>query len=708
MKPSNPRLWSLGLLTILVGACSESTSTPTPDAGMPDAGMPDADITVTATVQPRFDPTLEDAGIGAETWLRFPFPADFRRLPDGHVDFSDFPNPEGSTQLAEWLDDAQAAVDGFSTQGLAYFAFDGHVDVSNLSSTPGDYVAADSPVFLVDVTAGSPEYGRRVPLRWHYYPLDTLPDGYYVAHDTLGIGPAWGFPLREGTTYALVIRDTLRAADGGRIGQPALLAALLADATVVPDVTPTVSQALYDELRTDYAPLRAYLLAQGIAESTVVDATVFTTQTFSHELASIAEQVRNDLPAPTMSGSFHLQSGSASYFTETFQWNATETTSYAVYSGDYTAPNYQEGTIPYSDAGGGFHFVAGVPEAVFQESIRFVLTVPTAPPSGGLGCYPIVLYGHGTGGSRNSFRNDDTAGRLAARGIAAISIDMPLHGVRAQGMTYSVEVKTFNFFNANAFRTNFRQGAVDLVSLTRFVRESLSVPAAISHTGQDVAFCSDRVGYMGHSQGGLTGALGIPFVPEIEDFMLSGAGGGLGITLINRNDPVDFKALMSVLFAIPAEEEFGEEHPVITLAQTMAEISDPTSYARFWNRDTVHRAPASVMLTSGEHDVATPYRTATALAVAAYMPVTTPVVLPIPEYSWIGLAPATPTVAGNAAAGTTMGMLQFTDDLALADADTHFLVFHRPEAIDSSMEFLRSGLYDGAAIIRRIADADAR
>lgn len=678
----------------LLAACGDGGGSPRP-------------TTDPITAHPRFDPTLEDVGVEAETWLRFPFPADFRRQANGNVDLSDFPNPGGYTQLEEWVDEAQSTIDGFSIQGMAYLAFDAPIDTSSLPTTPDGFLLEDSPAFLVDLTPGSPTEGERVPLRFHYFDLEGLPDGYYVARDTLALGPAWGFPLREGTTYALVVRDTLRAADGGRIGQPPLLGALLADAATVPSVTPAVGQSLYDELRADYGPLRAHLAAEGIDPSDVVVATVFTTQTYSHELDAIAQQIREDLPAPTMTGAF-LPQGADAYFMESFQWNSNDVVDYAVYSGNYAAPNYQEGTIPYVDAGGAFHFVAGTPTKTADEAIRFVLTVPDAPPDATLGCHPIVIYGHGTGGSRNSFRYDDTAGRLAARGMAAISIDMPLHGVRAQGMTYDVDLMTFNFYNAAAFRTNFRQGAVDLVSLVRFVRESLAIDAAASHTGQAIQFCDDRVGYMGHSQGGLTASLAIPFLPEIDTFMLSGAGGGLGITLINRDDIVDFGAVLAVSFEVPPEEDWGEEHPIITLAQTMAEISDPSAYARYWNRDAAYRTPAHVMLTSGEQDAATPYRTATTLALAAHMPVTLPVVLPIPEYGILGLVPAATPLSANGSASTTLGMLQFTDDLAISDAATHFLVFHRPEAIDSSMEFLRSGMFDGTPVIRRNASADVR
>jgi alpha-beta hydrolase superfamily lysophospholipase len=303
------------------------------------------------------------------------------------------------------------------------------------------------------------------------------------------------------------------------------------------------------------------------------------------------------------------------------------------------------------------------------------------------------MYAHGTGGSANSMRNDHTAGRLAGRGIAAISIDQPLHGIRDEGMTFDVDLMSFNFLNGDAFRANFRQASIDVFSLTRFVKESLRVPASVSPTGAQIEICDDRVAFFGHSHGGLSGALALPFEGAIDDWVLSGAGGGFGVTMLERKDIIDFSNLVQIFLAITKTESFSELHPGIMLVQTLADISDPVNYAERWNHRTVGRDPASVLMTSGEHDAATPYRTAIALAAAARLQITSPVAVPAPEFDWLGQTPAASPLHANAN-GQTAAFAQWTNDIDGANIDTHFVIFHRPEAIEAGNHFLETSLYD--------------
>src|SRR5690606_21833587 len=76
------------------------------------------------------------------------------------------------------------------------------------------------------------------------------------------------------------------------------------------------------------------------------------------------------------------------------------------FHGHYVAPNFQAGTKPYADQGGDLRFDAeGAPVVAEQESIRFLLMVPSAftmPKAG----WPTLLYAHGTGGDFQSCRGD--------------------------------------------------------------------------------------------------------------------------------------------------------------------------------------------------------------------------------------------------------------------------------------------------------------
>ena len=114
-----------------------------------------------------------------------------------------------------------------------------------------------------------------------------------------------------------------------------------------------------------------------------------------------------------------------------------------------------------------------------------------------------------------------------------------------------------------------------------------------------------------------------------------------------------------------------------------------------------------MMSTSGEHDAATPYRTAIVLAASGGLSPTKPVVVDAPELAWAGLAPVDTPLSGNAN-GRTLGFLQWTNDVALPDYDSHFVIFHRPEAIDAGHHFLETAVKASVPEIRRNPSADVR
>ena len=352
-----------------------------------------------------------------------------------------------------------------------------------------------------------------------------------------------------------------------------------------------------------------------------------------------------------------------------------------------------------------FHFVDGKPAPVRTEHLRFVLTVPDAPPADGGACYPIVIYQHGTGGDAYTFVNSATGARLAARGLAAIGIDQPLHGLRAEGKSFSVELATFNLPHIEAGRTVMRQGAVDTFSLTRFVRASLKVPADKSPTGKALCFDPDRVLFFGHSQGGISGSMSAALETHIHTWMLSGSGGGIAMTVMQRTSPVNLKALVASLVGVPADS-LSDLHPVITLIQTLVDVSDPLNYSPWWDRWGAPPMGQNVLMTSGLADQDTPYLTADAEAVAARIPLVAAadgsIAGPIPAYSVLGMDPLAPPVSTNLATGATGGFAQWP-----APWD-HFVVFDSNEAIDTSMHFLQSAAYDGGPVIERDPNADAQ
>ncbi|HEY3445479.1 MAG TPA: hypothetical protein VGK67_03900 [Myxococcales bacterium] len=648
-------------------------------------------------VSARFDPTLAPhPGDLPGSWLGFPFPSDHRRAGDGRAKLSDFPNPGQGSLLQSYIAVGEANLDGFSTNGAVYVAFDGALDVSTLPAG----LSADGPLQLVDVTDGSPEKGLRRPVRWEH----RAQKGRFLAANTLAVAPAAGFPMRERTTYALLIDDRVKGKDGKPLRQPALLTALLAGDSAAPQVQPSVPADLYRSLSTLYQPVRDLLAAEGTASGRIAVAVVFTTQSVTAQLAAIHDQI-DSAPAPVLrADAWQTPRGAtsgAAAASYQFEWKPGEVVDYRLLEGRFTGQNYQEGQLPYLSSGGALHFEAGAPKAVREEDLRFVLTVPAEPPRSG-SCYRLVEVAHGTGGDAYSFHGDGTAGRLAARGLAAISLDQPLHGLRAEGQVFDVNMVSFNYFNPDSARSVFRQSAADTFQLTKFARESLKVPAAKSPTGQDLCFEPEKIGFFGHSHGGITGAIAAAHERRVGAWMLSGAGGVLSRTLVERKDPMDIQAMVSFLLSLPADEPLSELHPVATLIQTITDVTDPVNYAPYWAARADFGAPSSVMLTSGMHDVYTPPSTTAAMAVAARVPILAPVVESWPEYAASAMAvAATAPVEANLAGGATGGFLQWTDDLAGDDVDTHFVVFHRPEAIHASMRFLESAAFETQVSIER-------
>lgn len=155
-----------------------------------------------------------------------------------------------------------------------------------------------------------------------------------------------------------------------------------------------------------------------------------------------------------------------------------------------------------------------------------------------------------------------------------------------------MRVMSFNYLNPASVRANFRQAAIDTFSLSRFVRESLMVPASKSPTGAEICFDSSRVSYFGHSQGGITGALAAAFESDTGPWIFSGAGGGIAITAMERNDFVNIKELLKfLLYIADTDEPMTEMHPTVRLLQTLGEVTDPVNYSPAWFSRTLISPP---------------------------------------------------------------------------------------------------------------------
>ncbi|MFT4625528.1 MAG: putative esterase [Myxococcota bacterium] len=585
-----------------------------------------------------------------------PWPDDRRRRADGTLKLGTFPNPRSVGILDNYLAIAEA-LPGFGTNTPIYVRFAGPLDTT-LLPTPAHSLADDSPVLLLDVGPRSSHRGERFPVHWSYQEEGTS----YTADNLLAVAPLPGFPLRPDTTYALVITTAI-ASPNQQANAP-----LSADH---PD-------------HARHADLLRELFLLGLGPDDVAIATVFTTRDPLDEMARLARFVQESIEPPDLD---QILEPLASF------------THYDAWRTHYPSPVFTHGERPFLAEGGEFRFRDdGQPVIAWWDDLRLSVCTPTdltQPPADG---WPVVIYQHGTGGDYRTFCDSDAplevANRMGAAGLITVGIDQPLHDTRNGGQAQS-DLANFNIVNPVSGATNFRQGAVDALYLARALQEAtFTLPS-----GQAVPIDGDRVLFFGHSQGGLTGAIAAPWLGrDARAAVLSGTGGVLAITVVERKDILDFTELLRGWLQLEDDDTVTVFHPTVALLQTLVEETDPVNYAPYWfseQGDWPDHSPLPVMLTNGTLDANTPYRSAVALAAAARLPVLAPAATSLDAIALRGrsvlpgpLVDNAPTFDGGLAAAA---FVQWLDG-------SHFIVFREESVSDLVTDYLRSTA-DGTPII---------
>lgn len=582
-----------------------------------------------------------------------PFPNDLRRDTDGTLDMSLFPT---NALIADQYREAAGTLDGFGLNQAVFARFDGALDPTSLQDPAGS-LAEGAAVYLVDVDPESPQRGQRAPIavRFRAEPTQTIGEHHLIAR------PYPGFPLAEGTTYALVITDRVRAASGGDVLAAAAFRDLVGDGGGIP-----VANA-----REVYAPLLAWLDEPGGDErANVVSATVFTTQ----RATTIAEALRRGVlaaPAPV----------------------ATDVIVYAmtpgitIFSGNYIAPNFQSGTVPYRNAPGGRINVGGDGVAIGQrmEPMRFALSIPPGDvPANG---WPIAIYAHGTGGNFITFFEDTTAVALAAQGVAVISTDQVLHGPRNPGG--DAQVDFFNIANPYAMRDNPLQGTADAFAQLRLVQGLSIADGARTHR-----FDPTKVYFFGHSQGGSTGPGFVAFEPSVSGAVFSGTPGNISLALLDKTMPFDVPALLQTFLR---DDPMDEDNPTLAMLQMWFERSDAINYAPYMVRQPMPGlAPRNIFQTEGFDDTFTPNAAMEAFATAIGGDIVKLTdTRDVPGLALRGRTIVAPPVSRNVN-GVTAALSQFKQR---PGSDGHFVSFDIPAAQRQTSQFLGTLANTGTATV---------
>lgn len=628
-----------------------------------------------------FDPT-------GSSFYDMPFPMELRRDPDGTVSLASFPFPPGNALV----DDYRVALERTKSFGInsgVFFKFDAAIDPTSLPADPAASAAPGSSVFLINIDPRSPQRGTRTPLWIEFRAVGDA----WRDDNLLGIMPVPGLPLEPNTLYAAVITDDLLGADLLPVTPAPFLVQMRAGGatTVFEDQALPLYARLWKQLERE----------EGLSRDQVVGATVFRT---------------GDGTAPLEAVERFLRAKARPQATNLVLDAARSTGHYWTFTGQFLAPQFQDGTPPFSSDGGIFQFDAkGRPVVQRFDTLSFVLTIPKERDDGSLSMpkagWPIAPYMHGTGGSRNSFVNDGTAGRLATQGIASLGIDQPLHGLRPGATPDGANF--YNPLNPDALRDNPLQAAADSLVVHKLVRRLTVDPdllnvapgAGFEQTSRPIRFDKKRVMYVGHSQGATTGPLFLGVAKNVLGGVISAGGGHLLVNILTREQEffagLKLRDLVEILLGGPVDLF----HPALHLLQMGSEVSDPVTFAPQFAKRRKGR-PLSILFTHGTADgyVTTPMTAS--MVVAAGYPLIAPTFAPIafpelPGYQYqeafdlAGLPTLTTPVSGNIGSGKQLA----TGGMTLYDGEGHFPFFNHEPARAQWTGFMRTLAYEPVATI---------
>jgi hypothetical protein len=623
------------------------------------------------------------AGEVSDDFFRLPFPSDLR-VRDGRVDLGELPRP-GATPLApDLVDRTLTAIEGerigFSLHPTVFFRVSRALGVGDAA-----LAALARAVTFVDVTPGAPERGQAVP-----FVVGWPAVGRYLCGPSLAVSARGPEPLLPGHSYAVVLRGLLDAA-GAPLGADADLAAVLGGEPVAGDERGVAWQR--------HAPLRAWLAEQAIPAGTVVGAALFTTQSID-TLAELRRAVAA-APAPALRELVRCGEGRASSCDDPrvppCAGLAPDTDGrFVEYRGRLEIPVFQRGTPPFENEGGGIALEDdGRATPVRREAICVSLAVPRGQaPAGG---WPLVVYSHGTGGDFRNHIDAGLAGELAAGDLgggaatpmATLGYDGVLHGSRKGTSARSTEDLVYNVFNPTAARDNSLQAAADLFAVAR----GLAVVAAAG-----VPLSVDRPALYGHSQGGNAAALAAGYEPRFGMIVLSGTGGGLAVSMLEKRKPFPVGALLPVLLGESIAVD--ARHPVLSLVQMYFDRADPLNHAR-----RIVVAPGSgmpprhLLHVYGGDDSYAPEVTQAAFGAAAGLPVLNPLAAAALVAGAAGPVVVEAPVAGNLVVGATR-VTAVQAQYRPRGYDGHFVATQNPDARAAVQRTLGTYFRDGAPEVR--------
>lgn len=563
------------------------------------------------------------------------FPDDFHTAPDDATPTglrprlnADAPWLEPLSPLARDLYLKVDQLDGFGTSAGVVLRFSG--PAADFPSGDQASLASDAVLF-VELGDGAP---RRVP-----FEVKSSDGGATVI--------LWPMqPLKPKTRHAVVVTRKQKDAEGGCISPSTSLRALLTGN----DVPPALASL---------SPRHQEVLSKlGLAADEVSAATVFTTGSIEEASLKVAADVA----------------------TRSFQWSTPPACeveeAYRACTGAFVAGSYTKDDV----------YVDGTVQSTYELPVSVWL-----PPEGE-GPFPVVVFGHGLAGTRETGKW--LAEIVAPLGLAVVAIDALGHGHHpTSDPDASAPARVLKFFGINlspttlepfVMRDNFRASTWDKLQLVELLKQHPAVDAS--------ALDTDRMAYLGMSLGGIMASELLSLTDAFDAAVLIVAGARMGSIV---SDSPAFSLFLEA-FKTPYTTD-GDVDSVVPLLQALIEPGDPVNYAPHVLRDRFPAAGARAphMLFGAVIDDDTVVNSANhALARALGTPQLAPVVKPVGVVEVIESGPVSANLEGD----RTAAFFQFDRYTkgSSAVAATHDNVWDGPETKLQVSRFLETWRDGGA------------
>lgn len=580
-------------------------------------------------------------------FMAVPFPSDVY-LQGGKVVV---PQMDGVVkQNSTFISHELAKMDGFSRIALSLFYVDdttapqtadgepgfAKIDPKTLPDSETACVADTSSVFFVDLAATDPTKAR-IPCHALYHQEVRAPE----QRTLVAVGPSRGIVLQPAHPYAAVLTSRVKSTDGRPVQASADFQKVRSGGSGVPSPYASaytkVMAALGGALAKDGAQVVAlapyttndmdkqlYTLRDGI-ESAAAPVLKWDAQSMAPmSPALFVTTLGGNLPAGatasldgwlgTVPSSAKLPDGS-----DDPDGNLSVRAHdqiLEVGTGVFAATNWLShyGTGSYNDldhatfttdASGKIVPAPDAPTAKIW--VTFAVPQGTMPSTG----YPVVIFQHGLGGSRQDFM--DVANPLCQKGWMVAAIDSITFGARAPEAAFQVD-KVNNFggpgstysgadgfadpvgnppatngssdlfgglIDIGAIRDQFRQAALDTAQLVKVLRSSPDL-SGLTIAGATPKIDPDRIGYIGQSLGAIEGATAAAIEPHVQDWVLNVGGAGLIRELATHSAMVSSSLNEAAGFNFAfVEGTFDEGHVLVNLLQTIVDPGDPLEFASY-------------------------------------------------------------------------------------------------------------------------------